>query len=462
MKKILFSLVGKTDPVSNYYDGPLLHLCRYLRPDIVYLYISAEFMPHHRKDDRYRKTIQLLGEQIHHEFEIHAIERTDLKEAHVFDLFYDDFENELESICRQHAGEIELYLNLSQGTPAMKSALYVVAALADMDVKLMQVSSPERSSTLHYDLPEEYSIEDYWEVDQDNQLQEQWESSNDQEKIGLKNPVRMFLVQNASFHMRIQKEIIMEMIRSYDYEAAFLVANGINKSIPSKAFTLLEAAKLRLSLKQELCTKKLKSIGYGNMIPYVGEEGQIYEYALMLSIKLKRQEYLEFIRGMTPLLFTISSLCVKKKLNIQINDFCKEKNKTLFLDRSILEASKQGIGILHDIETDTNRYYTTMFLSENQLIALIQQRLDNSMVKDNFKLLYTIEKQVRNPAAHKIVALSEQNIQDITGYSPKEILSIFKKLLKYLGFSTDEREWNSYEHMNQEILNLLNILPQTE
>lgn len=460
MKKILFSLVGKTDPISNYYDGPMLHLCRYFCPDIVYLYISAEFMQHHRKDDRYRETIRLLGDRIQHKFDVRVIERPYLEEVHIFDLFYDEFEKELRRICTEYKDDdIELAINLSQGTPAMKSALYVVAALADMDIQIIQVSSPEKKPTLHYDLPEEYSIQDYWDVDQDNHEQERWESATECEKKELKNPNRTFLAQNASFHMRIQKEIILKMIHAYDYAAALLVAEGIRNYVPDTAFTLLEAAQHRISLKQELCRKKLVSIGYGGLIPYHGADGQIYEYALLLSIKQQRQEYLDFIRGMTPLLFALSSLCVKKKLHIQIRSYCTERNGTLYLERSMMEQDEAGQELLNDIEKTRHRTYDTKFLSEDPLISLIQRRLDNDRVKEDFRLLYTIEKQIRNPAAHKVVAITEEDIKDITGRSSKDILDIFKRIIKYLGFSMEDMEWNSYQYMNQEIARWLNILP---
>ena len=42
MKKILFSPIGGTDPISNFRDGAMLHICRIYKPDIVYLYLSKE------------------------------------------------------------------------------------------------------------------------------------------------------------------------------------------------------------------------------------------------------------------------------------------------------------------------------------------------------------------------------------------------------------------------------------
>ena len=52
MKKILFSPIGGTDPISNFRDGAMLHICRIYKPDIVYLYLSKEMCEFQEKDDR--------------------------------------------------------------------------------------------------------------------------------------------------------------------------------------------------------------------------------------------------------------------------------------------------------------------------------------------------------------------------------------------------------------------------
>ena len=37
MARILFSPIGNTDPITNNYDGAMLHIIREYRPDKVYL-----------------------------------------------------------------------------------------------------------------------------------------------------------------------------------------------------------------------------------------------------------------------------------------------------------------------------------------------------------------------------------------------------------------------------------------
>ena len=55
-RKILFSPVGGTDPMSekNDHDGAMLHIARHYKPDIVYMYMSKEILESQKRDDRYR------------------------------------------------------------------------------------------------------------------------------------------------------------------------------------------------------------------------------------------------------------------------------------------------------------------------------------------------------------------------------------------------------------------------
>ena len=63
-KTYLFSPIGNTDPIKYFYDGSMLHICRYYKPDVVILYLSHEMILHHEKDNRYVRSIELLGEKL--------------------------------------------------------------------------------------------------------------------------------------------------------------------------------------------------------------------------------------------------------------------------------------------------------------------------------------------------------------------------------------------------------------
>ena len=76
-KKILFSPVGGTDPVSqnNCRDGSMLHICRFEKPDKVVLYLSKEMVDYEQKDHRYSYCLGKLMELQNRKFEVEMINR---------------------------------------------------------------------------------------------------------------------------------------------------------------------------------------------------------------------------------------------------------------------------------------------------------------------------------------------------------------------------------------------------
>ena len=162
-RKILFSPVGGTDPIRYFRDGSMLHICRHYRPDLVYLYLSHEMMEYHRKDNRYIDALERLGAYLNHTFEVRLIERDALINVQQYDVFYEDFRQELIKIENQMEEGDELLLNMASGTPAMKSALLVMATFAEYRFLPIQVSTPKKRMNAEQDDREEYDKETDWE-----------------------------------------------------------------------------------------------------------------------------------------------------------------------------------------------------------------------------------------------------------------------------------------------------------
>lgn len=112
-KRILFSPIGTTDPIKNYKDGSMLHICRKYKPDKVYLYLSAEMMEHHKEDNRYVYCIEKLSEMIGKEIEVECIFRLELKNVQVYDVFYEDFRGIIRDIEKEMSDGDELIVNIA-------------------------------------------------------------------------------------------------------------------------------------------------------------------------------------------------------------------------------------------------------------------------------------------------------------------------------------------------------------
>lgn len=126
-KKVLFSPVGSTDPISGEYDGALLHIIRKYRPRKVYLYLLKEICEFEDKDSRYSYCLDRLREHLGYDFETEWIRRENLTEVQLFDYFFTEFRDILMRICDEN-GDAKILLNVSSGTPAIKSALQFLTA----------------------------------------------------------------------------------------------------------------------------------------------------------------------------------------------------------------------------------------------------------------------------------------------------------------------------------------------
>ena len=148
-KTILFSPVGGTDPISwsNGYDGAMLHIARVYRPDKIILYLSAEILALHKKDNRYVYCLEKLARLQNRAMPaIEIIERPELRNVQHFDIFFDEFWERISQITDEMAADDELLLNVSSGTPAMKSGLEVLQTIRGFSRKtrLIQVDTPTK------------------------------------------------------------------------------------------------------------------------------------------------------------------------------------------------------------------------------------------------------------------------------------------------------------------------------
>lgn len=41
-ERVLLTFAGNSDPTRNNCDGPILHICRYYRPEKIYLVLTSE------------------------------------------------------------------------------------------------------------------------------------------------------------------------------------------------------------------------------------------------------------------------------------------------------------------------------------------------------------------------------------------------------------------------------------
>jgi CRISPR type III-A/MTUBE-associated protein Csm6 len=326
-KIVLFSPIGNTDPIRDCYDGGMLHICRHYKPDVVYLYLSKEMTEHNDRDNRYVKTLKLLEDKIGHKFDIKIIRRPDLSDPHLFDAFYSDFEKLLNDIAKDNTTEI--LLNISSGTPAMKGALQTIAAMSNNLYIPIQVASPANSSNKSQANHDDFDVYLSWEQNIDNTPEAVSRCSRSN-------------VENLN--AKIKKEILFAQIDSYDYNAALCIAQSMGGFITQKSITMLEAARARLAMEFPEAGRKLRDLKL-QFFERIPEDEKLLESILWLQIKEKRGEYVDFIRGITPVVTELFKACLKNSCNINIDNYCvvretksNNKSQSNYLKRDILQT----------------------------------------------------------------------------------------------------------------------------
>ncbi|MEY8319964.1 hypothetical protein AAK894_02660 [Lachnospiraceae bacterium 46-61] len=443
MEYILFSCVGGHDPIASCADGAILHICRIYKPKKVILYLSKEMMERQNMDDRYRKSLVLL--QQHENFtieEIKCIEKEELVNVQTFDTFYDEFEQIIDNIQQENPNK-KILLNVSSGTPAMKSALEIIATLGKHNVIPVQVKSPNEKENPKQDKPSEYDVELYWETNNDNNTE-------------YKN--RTVVVKSNNLLARIKKEIVIKMIDAYNYKAAKEIAEDIKEYLEQDTLNLIHAAYCRSQIDLRGYDKALKNKKYDFMPVKTGDEREIFEYLISLQIKLKQGNLADFIRGITPVVMDLFENCLKNKCNIDLKKYCEKVNKkgafVYVLRGSILEQTEEGKKIKQILDGAYGTMKDAPYTSDN-VIKLFENLsgAEEYELLNKMKKLHDVEQNVRNFAAHEIVSVTEEWLKKRTEMEAREIMELLKSVTIQSGIHVKKEYWDSYNAMNEVIKN---------
>ncbi len=436
MGKILFSPLGKTDPISNQRDGSMLHICRIYKPDKVYLYMSKEILQDHESDNRYVFCLEKLGELLDHNFEIEIIERPELVYVHKLDDFYEEFKRCLQEIEKENEGEI--LFNVSSGTPAMKMGLQVLASLYPERYTAIQVETPAKAANKEHEDTDHYDVKLQWECNLDNQ-----ETFID----------RSSRSKTDTLFLNIQKENIKRLIREYDYSAALMLAENMEGALSGKAVLYLKAAERRnlldISGAQKLLGKETQDV----LQIAVGEEKDIIEYLINLNIKLRKRQYADYIRAITPVVLDILLVYMRKKQGVSEEKFCVRSRKGIwYLNINKMEKSAP------DILAILKRKYPMLKenpLSSDYVSEIILAKEEDLKVISSIEKIREVEREIRNYAAHEIVAITEESILRDASIRPEEIIELLKFLSIRAGIKIRKEDWKSYDRMNENIIHAI-------
>ena len=428
--KLLFSPVGLTDPISNFRDGAMLHICRNYDIDKVYIYLSKEVYEYHLHDNRYLYCLNKLSEIKGKKIEYELIIRKDLVNVHKFDYFVDEFDDLIKEIHSKNP-DSELYLNVSSGTPAMKSSLRDLAALSNIKMIPIQVRTPENQSYSHLEEKKNYQPEQMWECNEDNE----------------NNINRCSLSKDFNLFLKIKKRMLSELIEKYDYVGAKTPTDSMGENLDKRFVELMDAACMRSRLEYEKAEEIFRKYGFKLLEHESSNIASLSEYFLLLDLKVKKGELADFIRAITPLLADLFELILKECYNFDINDFVSyNKKKVRKWDNNKL--AKYAPEIKKKLDACYNGKFIGTNIYSDHLLKIIEIKSQGSSVYKNCNELRNIESNLRNVAAPEIVSVNSDWIKKHTDITPEKIIKKIETILNYTSVKTKEDYFSSYDRMN--------------
>ena len=384
--KILISAVGDTDPIRNFHDGALVHIARKYRPDKIIIVFSKRTIG--KKDD-IEKVIRSIDSEYVPEIVCH--EPIILNEdVFVFDTMYEQFDA---IIQKYYTKDDEFILNLSSATPQVKSALFVLNRLSEINVKAVQVSSPENDSNAGVGHDDSEDIDALIDTNMDNKLDYIDRTIED---------------TSEKFKQGLIKKTLRDFIKKYDYKASLEIANQ------SPDFPGLKECRKKLqdivdSLDRQAVPQLLQKKKWSE------EQKKVLNAYLTIDLQKERGNFSEGL------------IRIKNLTEFILEDYIENRYPG-FLDNYVNESEKYYLGIWD---------YRKILKEKNEWN---QYKKIKSVISMN---------STRNTVAHKLDPLDSEELKQLG-----PVLKTLKGLIKEQ-YQLTEKDLNFYNDFNKELLELL-------
>lgn len=385
--RVLISAVGDTDPFRNFHDGALIHIARKYRPEKVILIFSEHTA---KKQGNIEKALFSIAPDYEPELIIHDSIISD-NEVHIFDVMFQRFSDILQEY---YTTEDEFILNLSSATPQIKSALFVINRLNGINVKAVQVSSPEHASNENIGHDNDENIDELIEVNEDNKV----------------NFIDRTIEDNAEkFSQALLKKTARDFIEKFDYKAALDILDQLSD------FPNLKS--VRKEIRDVVNCLSKQDVPQGLRHKKFNEEEQKILSAY-LTIELQRE------RG-----------------NVS-ESFIRIKNLTEFILEDYIE--KRNPGLIDDYCESIQKYYLSLF-DYSKLLKATRE----------FKLRKTIAPIIemnssRNTVAHSLNPLDSDAVKQL-GIAMKTLKTLVREQYHF-----SQSDFNFYQDLNKKLLTKLN------
>ena len=257
----LISCIGDTDPIRNRHDGALLHLARIFRPKKILLIYSERALLKENNILLALNSIEGYSPVIKKDERLISN-----SEVFIFDKMYEILNN---VVLKYSRDDEDLILNLSSGTPQMKSALFTINRLNDINVRAYQVITPSHSSNEGIRHDNNLDINYLISTNLDNR--------KDFEK-------RILEDKAEKFQKTLIKRTMKDLLNNFDYESLYDL---------SMRHRVLSKSKMKkiISLLQDLteAVKYQKLLKVVNQTNYCEKEKKLINSYLIILLQVNRE-----------------------------------------------------------------------------------------------------------------------------------------------------------------------------
>lgn len=461
-ERILFSCVGTTDPVRGEHDGGLMHIMRHYRPKAVCVFLTPEIAALDRKDQRYEKMLYHIKERwdgyapdfVRAEKQIHDASDLDELSKPLYETFSD--------FSAQYP-DAEILINLSSGTPQMQMILSQFVFDLRYRTRGIQIKNFERKAGTSI-----RSNDKAYDVEMELEFAELNESEPDAVN-------RCVEPQLFALHRQAQWMQVEALLRRRDYGAILEMKQCLSEPL----MKLVAHLHARNSLNDGEAKKHLHGL-HLEFAPYpcklnagdLSDYRQVSEYFLMMKNFQIAERYTDFVLRMNPFIVRLQeayldvllqkyySISVKELLDTDCGKYRKLSAQKL---REKLPEVAQDLDqkLLHKTRATLKDSAPSIFVYNlllESVVGQIKQTLSEQeqvQIKQLVLLFQTCERlnsQFRNSAAHDLVHLTDEKIEQCIGMTTRSLVQEIEHALIAIYPQCDPVLFQIYEKCNRYIL----------
>lgn len=445
----LIAVAGKTDPIRSLRDGPILHIVRHYHPRRVVILLSEEIGKDEEKYHHNERAVRMVDPDCDVQ-----VRMTGIRDVHS----YDDFALPLLQTCnevKETWPEDTILLDITSGTPQLETAFCMIA-LSDSERYLaVQVSTPlKKGNDAPIFTPGKDSLEQWFADDEDN-LPGAENRCSEPQLMNFKRP----LVQSQ----------ILSLIRNFDYAGAFQLYQTNREEFSRETGWLLEHAQKRLNLQEGDARFFAGKLNREKELYPISSQKQarLVEFYNSMHVKQIRNEFNDFVLRIGIFTQELALYLLQEVMGISLDEIAvktQRKNSDVYvMDQKRCCRRFPGIDRYMDTQFqygfEWNREISALILVQICDFAVQQDTKGQQGLKKYRECVNEMQKwtqisvDVRNPAAHNIVAVTEEKIKNsYDGRNSQTLCSRMQRVLQIVfGSGFNKEAFDMYGKINEMI-----------